>query len=71
MCYKETQSNRMPIIGEGIEGLVTKTLHTPHDLEFDWHLKQPCVNICLLNRVSFLQQFEVLGLLKQILTFQN
>ncbi len=26
---KETQSNRMSIIGEGIEGLMTKSLHTP------------------------------------------
>ena len=25
---KDAQSNRMSIIGEGIEGLVTKTLHT-------------------------------------------
>ena len=28
MCYKEAQSNRMSIFGEGIEDLVTKTLHT-------------------------------------------
>ena len=26
---KEAQSNRMSLIGEGIECLVTKTLHTP------------------------------------------
>ena len=32
---KEAQSNRMSIIGEGIEGLVTKTLHTQCNRIFD------------------------------------
>ncbi len=29
MLWKDAQSNRMSIIGEGIEGLVTKTLRAP------------------------------------------
>ncbi len=38
---KEAQSNRMSIIGEGIEGLVTKYLHTPYT-------PTPCIQLMFM-----------------------
>ena len=46
MCYTSNngaQSNRMSIISEGIEGLVTKTLHTPNGKVF----LNACLNLDL------------------------
>ena len=44
---KEAQSNRMSIIGEGIEGLVTKTLHTRIYICID-RLQLFCYDILIL-----------------------